>query len=64
MSTKSDYLELASAIRAFRGKHPRRGNQPVHKLLHYHLYCSTELLLAEVNGGLDSEYEDEAKDLP
>lgn len=67
---KRAYLSLSEAIESFQQdwlqwpvnfqpppEDPARGN--VARLLVYHLTRSRELLWAEVNGGLDDEYQSE-----
>lgn len=68
---KQDYLGLKDAIEKFQKRHmtgiseyrppisdPSQGN--VGRLLSYHLGRCREFLLAEINGGLDENYQDEA----
>jgi hypothetical protein len=72
---KRAYLRLSAEIEAFQHEwlhwemtftpppeEPWQGN--VVRLLAYHLTRSRELLWAEVNGGLDEEYQSEADALP
>lgn len=59
---KNDYLELESQIEEFIKKRipdSDYGDQNVGRLLRYHLNRAKELLWAEVNGGLDEEYQAE-----
>jgi hypothetical protein len=63
---KHDYLTLEDTIEAFIKKRldPVGSKENVARLLRYHLEKSRELLYAEVNGGLEEEYQEEANDLP
>lgn len=67
---KHDFLSLHDAIMSLQGRYlqwgvdytppseaPENGNTA--KLLHYHLDRCRELLWAEMQGGLDAEYQDE-----
>jgi len=59
---KHDFLRLSDDIEAFQQKYPVFG-EAVSRLMHYHLDRARELLWAEVNGGLNEEYQDEADKL-
>lgn len=66
MEWKSDFLELEDGIEKFQKKYDThladdQGN--VARLLNYHLDRCRELLWAEINGGLDEEYQDEVDSL-
>lgn len=67
---KTEYLALSNQIEEFQkcqlnmGENfepplddPFQGN--VGRLLHHYLNCCREMLWAEVNGGLDEEYQEE-----
>lgn len=69
MCWKHSYLQLANAIKGFTESGSfamvrnhftdlEQGN--IARLLQYHLDRSRELLIAEVNGGLEELYQDEA----
>lgn len=64
---KHDYLDLMEKIEAFEKKRLKgdpKTYENVGKLLYYHCQKARELLWAEVNGGLEEEYQEEADKIP
>jgi hypothetical protein len=66
---KHDFLDFESTIGTFEvqlieylDKFPEEGN--VIRLLRFHLAKTRELLWAEINGGLDEQYQYEVDNIP